>query len=67
MVRLLRFCFSTHPDIKNGEDLLGFASITTTTASPEEGSGSGDTNDTDEAYWNFIYDSIVWIDALTVR
>ena len=39
-----KFCFSTHPDIKNGEDIMGFGTststtTTTTTASPEEGSG----------------------------
>ena len=67
------FCFSTHPDIKNGEDIMGFTSITsasttttTTTASPEEGSGGGDTDDKNEAYWNVVYEAIVWIDALTV-
>lgn len=57
-------CFSTHPDIKSGEDLLGFSTstttTTTTTASPEEGSGE-DPGDG----WNLVYEAIVWIDAFT--
>jgi hypothetical protein len=37
----------------------------TTTASPEEGSGSGEEPKQDDNYWNIVYEAIVWIDAFT--
>jgi len=57
---------STHPDIKGGDDLLGFTSTlkSTTTASPEEGSGNTADSE-DDNYWNVVYEAIVWIDAFT--
>ena len=60
--------YSTHPDIKGGDDLLGFTSTlkSTTTASPEEGSGNTADSE-DDNYWNVVYEAIVWIDAFTVR
>ena len=47
---------------------MGFTSTlkSTTTASPEEGSGNT-TDSEDDNYWNVVYEAIVWIDAFTVR
>jgi len=69
MVVISTACFvlSTHPDMKGGEELLGFTSsvkTTTTEASTEEGSGNGGDSE-DDNYWNIVYEAIVWIDAFT--